>query len=73
MALSWEGRAEKYAVYRAVDVESKYCLLGYTEKTQFMDMEYSQVRKSRLAYRVTALTKENLQESTGVNVFLSSL
>jgi hypothetical protein len=46
-------------------------LLGYTDKTQFSDEEYSTKKKTCLSYRVTAMTKENTRESVAKSVFLA--
>lgn len=69
--LTWKGNADKYAVYRAVNDDSGYRLLGYTDKTQFTDVHYNDENKARLTYRVTAVTGEHTNESEGVAVFLS--
>lgn len=71
VCLSWQGNAEKYAVYRAVENEATYRLLGYTNQNQYVDSDYGNSRKARLTYRVTALTKEDKGESDGVAVSLN--
>lgn len=65
VALSWTGDGERFAVYRAVDDESEYQLLGYTEKTEFSDKEFSEINKGRVTYKVTAVN-DGMTESKGV-------
>ena len=60
-----------YAVYRAVENDAEYRLLGYTKKTEFLDGEFQQGNKSRLTYKVTALDKTRKGESKGAVAFLS--
>ncbi len=69
--LTWQGNTEKYAVYRAVEDEADYRLLGYTDKKQFADVAYSKDKKVRLTYRVTALCANGEGESLGTTAFLS--
>ena len=69
--LTWVGKAEKYAVYRAVNNDSAYQLLGYTDKTQFSDKDYSKKKKACLSYRITAMTNENTREGAAISVFLA--
>jgi hypothetical protein len=59
-------------VYRAANDESDYRLLGYTDKTQFLDEEYSEGQKACIFYRVTAVTNENVRESVATTVFISA-
>ena len=69
--LTWKGSADCYAVYRAVENDAEYRLLGYTEKTEFLDGEFQQGNKRRLTYKVTALDKTRKGESKGAVAFLS--
>ena len=70
VSLSWTGSEKRYAIYRAVNGESGYHLLGYTENTSFEDREYSEKNKQCLTYKVTAVGELTLEESNGAVVFL---
>ncbi len=69
VALRWTGEEKKYAVYRAINDESDYRLLGYTDKFCFEDGEFSQENKGRITYKVTAVDLRK-KESKGAVVFL---
>ena len=69
--LTWNGGADCYAVYRAVENDAKYQFLGYTQKTEFEDAEFHLKNKRRLTYKVTALDKTHKGESKGAVAFLS--
>ena len=70
VALKWQGAEKRYAVYRAVDNESDYTLLGYTDEQIFADREFSLSNKRRLTYKVTAVGDTPSQESEGAVAFL---
>jgi fibronectin type 3 domain-containing protein len=69
--VTWKGKADCYAVYRAVENDAEYHLLGYTQNTNFVDEAFGRDNKSRLTYKVTALDELHKSESKGAVVFLS--
>ena len=69
--MTWDGDADCYAVYRAVENDAEYHLLGYTQNTEFVDKEFRKDNKRRLTYKVTVLDKTHKRESKGQTVFLS--
>ena len=71
--LTWQGIGKRYAVYRAVDNDSGYTLLGYTTERSFTDVEYSANRQTRLTYKITCVGDTPTAESTGVVVFLHTM
>ena len=70
VALGWQGTEKRYAVYRAVEDESGYTLLGYTDGTSFTDTQFSESNKCRLTYKVTSVGATPAQESEGSVAFL---
>jgi len=68
VALVWKGCGERYVVYRAVDDDSGYTLLGYTKESRFEDTAFSAQKKGRLTYKVTALKGD--EESEGALAWL---
>ena len=68
--IMWEGNGKKYAVYRAVNDDKEYSLLGYTEKTYFTDKDFHLQKKVRLTYKVTAMGELLECESAGEVCFL---
>ena len=70
VCLSWNGTGERYAVYRAVENDSRYTLLGYTNEPRFIDTEYTAHKKARLTYKVTCVGETPVVESNGVVAFL---
>jgi hypothetical protein len=69
--VTWKGKADCYAVYRAVENDAEYHLLGYTQNTNFVDETFGRDNKSRLTYKVTALDELHKSEGKGAVVFLS--
>ena len=70
VALAWTGTEKRYAVYRAVNGERGYQLLGYTETACFKDVAFSKDNKQCLTYKVTAVGESLLTESKGAVAFL---
>lgn len=55
--LTWKSDAGlRFAIWRAVNNESTYTLLGFSEIGEFIDSDYSDTHKSRLTYKVTVQT-----------------
>lgn len=50
--LSWNAKAQKYAIYRAGGNDSDYTLIGETDTCEFVDTEYNSENKSRLTYKL---------------------
>lgn len=50
--LSWNGVAQKYVVYRAVDNDSDYTFVGETNNCEFIDAAYNAQNKARITYKV---------------------
>lgn len=68
--LKWRKTNEKCAVYRAVENDKDYTLLGVTENSSFTDKDFSIKRKARLTYKVVVAQGEYSQKSQGATVFL---
>lgn len=54
VVLTWLACAEKYAVYRGVENDSQYTLLGETREPSFTDSEFTSAKKARLTYKIVA-------------------
>jgi hypothetical protein len=50
--LRWNGKAKKYAIYRAEGNYSDYTLIGETEECEFIDNTYNINNKARLTYKL---------------------
>ena len=50
--LDWSGSAKRYAVYRAVDNDSDYTLIGNIDACEFIDETYNEQNKTRITYKV---------------------
>lgn len=50
--LCWNGKAKKYAIYRAEGNDSDYTLIGETEECEFIDTTYNISNKARLTYKL---------------------
>ena len=68
--LKWRKTHEKCAVYRAVENDKDYTLLGVTENSSFTDKDFSIKRKARLTYKVVVAQGEYSQKAQGQTVFL---
>ena len=71
VTLKWRKTNEKCAVYRAVENDKDYTLLGVTENSSFTDEEFSLKNKARLTYKVVTAVGEYSQKSQGATAFLS--
>ena len=69
--LKWRKTHEKCAVYRAVENDKDYTLLGVTENSSFTDKDFSIKRKARLTYKVVVAQGEYSQKAQGQTVFLN--
>ena len=69
--LKWRKTNGKCAVYRAVENDKDYTLLGVTENSSFNDEEFSLKNKARLTYKVVTAVGEYSQKSQGATAFLS--
>ena len=50
--LNWNNGDKECAVYRAVDNDSDYLLLGSTDKCEYLDREYNANNRKRITYKV---------------------
>ncbi|MDD7186269.1 MAG: hypothetical protein PUH93_00805, partial [Clostridia bacterium] len=69
--LKWRKTHEKCAVYRAVENDKDYTLLGVTENSSFVDKDFSLKNKARLTYKVVTAVGEYSQKTQGQVVFLN--
>ncbi len=69
--LKWRETNEKCAVYRAVENDKDYKLLGVTENSSFVDKDFSLKNKARLTYKVVTAVGEYSQKSQGQVAFLN--
>ena len=56
--LSWQGTANKYAIYRAAGNDSDYTFVGETNDSVFVDVDYNEQNKARLTYKVVCADDE---------------
>lgn len=69
--LAWRDCGSKYAVYRAVENDKDYTLIGRTEETTFSDREYNEEKRARLTYKIVAFfSKEPTGSQNGCVGFL---
>ncbi|MBQ9714502.1 MAG: glycoside hydrolase N-terminal domain-containing protein [Clostridia bacterium] len=54
--LLWENNGKRYAIYRAVENDSKYTLLAETDRDNYVDEMYSISNKARLTYKLVEVT-----------------
>lgn len=71
VTLKWRKTNEKCAVYRAVENDKDYTLLGVTENSSFVDKDFSLKNKARLTYKVVTAVGEYSQKTQGQTVFLN--
>lgn len=69
--LKWRKTNEKYAVYRAIENDKGYKLLGVTDNSSFVDKDFSLKNKARLTYKIVTAVGEYSQKSQGQVVFLN--
>lgn len=69
--LKWRKTNEKCAVYRAVENDKDYQLLGVTDNSSFVDKDFSLKNKARLTYKVVTAVGEYSQKTQGQVAFLN--
>ena len=69
--LKWRKTNGKCAVYRAVENDKGYKLLGVIDNSSFVDKDFSLKNKARLTYKVVTAVGEYSQKSQGQVVFLN--
>ena len=54
--LKWKfDIGNRFAIWRAVNNDSDYTLLGFSENGEFVDKDYNDTHRARLTYKVTAI------------------
>lgn len=68
--IDWKSDGNSCAVYRSIQNDSDYVLLGETDCDSFVDTDYNTNNRERITYKVVVCDEEHSSESDGVLVVM---